>query len=129
MQRNYESLDDAGRRLAGFGTKVLTELTGGALRTFYRSDLSRLLFEKVAGRVESIYGDEIVALDEQPDCVGVQFKHAGERRFDLVIGADGLHSVVRELPSDHNLSSRNISAMPSRHSRPAATARATKTSI
>jgi 2-polyprenyl-6-methoxyphenol hydroxylase-like FAD-dependent oxidoreductase len=29
--------------------------------------------------------------------VKVQFKHAGERRFDLVIGADGLHSDVRRL--------------------------------
>jgi 2-polyprenyl-6-methoxyphenol hydroxylase-like FAD-dependent oxidoreductase len=27
----------------------------------------------------------------------VQFRHAGERRFDLVIGADGLHSNVRRL--------------------------------
>ena len=31
------------------------------------------------------------------DGVQVQFKHAGERRFDLVIGADGLHSNVRRL--------------------------------
>jgi 2-polyprenyl-6-methoxyphenol hydroxylase-like FAD-dependent oxidoreductase len=90
-------LDDAGRRLAGFGTKVLTELTGGRYVTLYRSDLSRLLFEKVAGRVESIYGDEVVALDEQPDCVAVQMKHEGERRFELVVGAEGLHSVVRKL--------------------------------
>ena len=27
----------------------------------------------------------------------VQFRQAGERRFDLVIGADGLHSNVRRL--------------------------------
>ena len=27
----------------------------------------------------------------------VQLKHSGDRRFDLVIGADGLHSDVRRL--------------------------------
>jgi 2-polyprenyl-6-methoxyphenol hydroxylase-like FAD-dependent oxidoreductase len=29
--------------------------------------------------------------------VRVQFMHSGERRFDLVVGADGLHSGVRRL--------------------------------
>ena len=31
------------------------------------------------------------------DGVRVQLKHSGERRFDLVVGADGLHSTVRKL--------------------------------
>ena len=35
--------------------------------------------------------------EEQAEAVQVQFKHAGERRFDLVIGADGLHSNIRKL--------------------------------
>ena len=90
-------VDSAGRRLAGFGTRVFTELTGGRYVTLQRSDLSRLLFERVKGCIESIFGDEIVALHGEPDCVRVDLKHAGERRFDLVIGADGLHSTVRKL--------------------------------
>jgi 2-polyprenyl-6-methoxyphenol hydroxylase-like FAD-dependent oxidoreductase len=55
------------------------------------------LFEKVSGRVETIFGDEVVALDERPDAVRVELKGGGQRRFDLVIGADGLHSSVRAL--------------------------------
>jgi len=90
-------VDGAGRLLTGFGTRVFTELTGGRYVTLQRSDLSRLLFARVKGRTESIFGDEIVALHEEPDCVRVDLKHAGERRFDLVIGADGLHSTVRKL--------------------------------
>ena len=90
-------VDDAGRRLAGFGTKVFTELTGGRYVTLQRSDLSRLLFEQIAGRIDTIFGDEIVAMEEQPDCVRVVLRHAEQRRFDLVIGADGLHSAVRSL--------------------------------
>jgi 2-polyprenyl-6-methoxyphenol hydroxylase-like FAD-dependent oxidoreductase len=95
--REMTVVDDFGHRVAGFGTSVFAELTGGRYVTVRRSDLSRLLYAKVQGRVETIFGDEIVAIQEQPDCVRVELNQAGERRFDLVIGADGLHSVVRKL--------------------------------
>lgn len=88
---------DSGRRLAAFGVNVVAALTGGRFVTLGRSDLSRLLFEKIEGCTESIFGDEIVGLHEESDRVRVTLKHAGERRFDLVIGTDGLHSQVREL--------------------------------
>ena len=95
--RELRIVDDRGRRVTGFGTKVFGELTGGRYVTLARSDLSRLLFEKVKGTTEVIFDNEIVGLQEQADCVQVRFKHGGERRFDLVIGADGLHSDVRRL--------------------------------
>ena len=95
--RETQIVDDAGRRIAGFGTRVFSELTGGRYVTLQRSDLSRLLFEKVSGRIETIFGEEIVAFDELADAVRVELKGAGERRFDLLIGADGLHSAVRAL--------------------------------
>jgi 2-polyprenyl-6-methoxyphenol hydroxylase-like FAD-dependent oxidoreductase len=90
-------VDDTGRRLAGFGTRVFSELTGGRYVTLQRSDLSRLLFESVKRDTETLFGDQIVAIKEQSDHVTVELKHAGLRRFDCVIGADGLHSAVRKL--------------------------------
>lgn len=90
-------VDGAGRRLAGFGTAVFDELSGGRYVSLARSDLSRLLFEQVGNSIEVIFGDEIVALEEQPDSVEVRLQSGGERSFDLVIGADGLHSQVRRL--------------------------------
>jgi 2-polyprenyl-6-methoxyphenol hydroxylase-like FAD-dependent oxidoreductase len=90
-------VNDRGRRAAGFGTKLFTELTGGRYVTLPRSELSRLLFEKIKDTAEVVFDDEIVGLKEQPDCVGVQLKHSGERHFDIAIGADGLHSAVRKL--------------------------------
>lgn len=86
-----------GERVSGFGTNVFRGLTGGRFVTLGRSDLSRLLFEKIKGTAEVIFGDEIVGLQEREDRVQVQFRYAEERRFDLVIGADGLHSNVRKL--------------------------------
>jgi 2-polyprenyl-6-methoxyphenol hydroxylase-like FAD-dependent oxidoreductase len=90
-------VNDAGHRVAGFGTTVFSELTHGRYVTLPRSGLSQLLFSKVKDSVETIFGDEIVTLEQQTDCVCVTLKHGSERRFDLVIGADGLHSSVRRL--------------------------------
>ena len=95
--REMRIVDDLGRRITGFGTKVFDELTNGRYVTLGRSDLSRLLFEKIKGSTEVIFDNEIVDLQEQPDGVQVQFKHSGVRQFSLVIGADGLHSAVRRL--------------------------------
>ena len=77
--REMRIVDEQGERIAGFGTKVFGELTGGRFVTLGRSDLSRLLFEKIKSTTEVLFGDEITAIQEQSDCVRVQFKHAGER--------------------------------------------------
>jgi 2-polyprenyl-6-methoxyphenol hydroxylase-like FAD-dependent oxidoreductase len=90
-------VDDRGHAAAGFGTRVFTDLTRGRYVTLARSDLSLLLFESLKGITEVIFDDEIVSLEEQSDGVRVQLRRSGERRFDLVVGADGLHSVVRKL--------------------------------
>ena len=95
--RELRIVDSHGQRVTGFGTSVFRELTGGRFVTLGRSDFSRLLFEKIKGTTDVLFGDEIVGLEQDASGVRVQFKHADERQFDLVIGADGLHSKVREL--------------------------------
>jgi 2-polyprenyl-6-methoxyphenol hydroxylase-like FAD-dependent oxidoreductase len=95
--REVRIVGDRGQRLAGFGTRVLGELTGGRYVTLGRSDLSRIIFEKIRTTTEIIFADQIAHLEESDDGVHVQFEKSGSRRFDLVIGADGLHSNVRRL--------------------------------
>ncbi|MBA9005185.1 FAD-dependent monooxygenase [Thermomonospora cellulosilytica] len=60
-----------------------------------REDLTRILFEHTLA--EYIFGDSITALREHADGVHVTFERSEPRDFDLVIGADGLHSTVRRL--------------------------------
>ena len=82
----------------------IRDLTGGRYVTIGRSDLFKLIYDRISGSCEIIFGDSIVGLRETGAEVHVQFEHGGERRFDLVIGADGLHSRVRKLvfgPQDH----------------------------
>jgi 2-polyprenyl-6-methoxyphenol hydroxylase-like FAD-dependent oxidoreductase len=95
--REVRIAGDRGQRVTGFETRVLDELTDGRFVTVPRSGLSRLLYEKVRNNTETLLDDEITGLHEHDDGVQVQFKRAGARRFDLVIGADGLHSNVRSL--------------------------------
>jgi 2-polyprenyl-6-methoxyphenol hydroxylase-like FAD-dependent oxidoreductase len=95
--RELRIVNGRGERVTGFGTAVFRELTGGRYVTVARSDLSRLLFERIKGKMEVFFGDEIVEIQEHARYATVRLKHGGERRFGLVIGADGLHSNVRRL--------------------------------
>ncbi|WP_030887038.1 MULTISPECIES: FAD-dependent monooxygenase [Streptomyces] len=61
-----------------------------------REDLTALLLGP-AGEAEFLFGDSLTALDEHPGGVRAHFAHAAPRTFDLVAGADGLHSAVRRL--------------------------------
>ncbi len=95
--REMRIVDDRGKRVAGFGTSVFVELTDGRYVTIARSALSRLLTEKIDPGTEMIFGDEIQRLQQSEDCVEVELERHGNRKFDLVVGADGLHSKVRRL--------------------------------
>lgn len=95
--REMRIVGENGKRVAGFGTDVLSELTNGRYVTIARSDLSRLLFEKIKDTTEVIFGDEIVGLEQNSDGVRAQLKRGGERDYSLIVGADGLHSGVRRL--------------------------------
>jgi 2-polyprenyl-6-methoxyphenol hydroxylase-like FAD-dependent oxidoreductase len=62
-----------------------------------RGQLASIMFEATKGEIEYRFGDSITRLAETGDGVGVEFEHARPRSFDLVVGADGLHSNVRRL--------------------------------
>ncbi|MEU3840652.1 FAD-dependent monooxygenase [Streptomyces sp. NPDC028635] len=72
------------------------ELMSGDVEIF-RGDLSRIMYEHTEDRVEYVFGDSVAALTDTPDGVEVAFERGAPRRFDLVVGADGLHSNTRRL--------------------------------
>jgi 2-polyprenyl-6-methoxyphenol hydroxylase-like FAD-dependent oxidoreductase len=59
-----------------------------------RDDLSEIFYDVTCGEVEYVFGDCITSISENGE---VTFEQGPPRRFDLVIGADGLHSNVRRL--------------------------------
>ncbi|MEV8313533.1 FAD-dependent oxidoreductase [Streptomyces sp. NPDC059900] len=59
-----------------------------------RDDLSEICYDATRDDVEYLFDDSITVIS--PDAQ-VRFENAPPRRFDLVVGADGLHSNVRRL--------------------------------
>ncbi|MFD5514804.1 FAD-dependent monooxygenase [Streptomyces sp. NPDC127066] len=59
-----------------------------------RDDLSEIYYDAARDDVEYVFGDSITAISPDGE---VRFENAAPRRFDLVVGADGLHSNVRRL--------------------------------
>ncbi len=62
-----------------------------------RGDLAQILFDDTRDHVEYLFGDRIAELSQDADGVDVVFAGGGRRRFDLVVGADGLHSSLRSM--------------------------------
>ena len=62
-----------------------------------RGDLSRALHDHSRDGVEHVFGDRIAELAQDADGVDVVLAGGDRRRFDLVVGADGLHSGLRAM--------------------------------
>jgi len=90
-------VDSRGRRVGGFNADVFRKDLDNRFVSIPRGELAKLLYDTVAPRVETIFGDSIVALGVQAHAVDVAFEHSAPRSFDLVVGADGLHSQVRAI--------------------------------
>ncbi|GAA0473460.1 oxidoreductase [Actinoplanes capillaceus] len=85
-------LDPHGRPIA----RIAMPSRGGEVE-IPRSDLATILAGAVRDDAELILDDTITAMRQEPGGVEVTFERAAPRRFDLVVGADGLHSTVRRL--------------------------------
>jgi 2-polyprenyl-6-methoxyphenol hydroxylase-like FAD-dependent oxidoreductase len=76
---------------------AIRRATEGRYTSIARGDLAATIYHTVENDIETIYSDSIVGIDERDDGVGLTFASAPPRDFDLLIGADGLHSRVRQL--------------------------------
>ncbi|MBQ0884675.1 FAD-dependent monooxygenase [Streptomyces sp. RM72] len=90
--------------LHGDGSEVASlhphAVTGGATGRdleVRRGDLTDALYTAVRDEVEFLFNDSIDTLDQSEHGVDVTFRGGGGRRFDLVFGADGMHSRTREM--------------------------------
>ena len=90
-------VDERGRKVGGFSTDTLRRRMKDRFTTVPRGDFAAAIFRTIENRVETLFDNSISAIDERATGVLVSFEHGAPREFDLVIGADGLHSTVRDL--------------------------------
>ncbi len=95
--QEFRIVDRGGRRISGFNQGAVQELTKGRGMSLPRSALASALYEAVKDRVEVRFGNSVTGLEDGPRGVHVTFRDGEPQTFDLVIGADGLHSAVRRL--------------------------------
>src|SRR3954454_1347305 len=62
-----------------------------------RGDFSQVLYDDTSDSVEYVFGDRIAELTQDADGGDVTFASGDRRRFELVIGADGLPSATRAM--------------------------------
>jgi len=85
-------VDENGKRLA----VMAGDFTGGDVEIL-RGDLADIMHQRTAERCEYLFDNSINGLTDTADGVYVEFERGPARTFDLVFGADGIHSRVRRL--------------------------------
>lgn len=96
-QRGFALVDRHGRMTARMPVDAFD---GGGIVSeieILRGDLGCLLYEASRRDTDYLFGDSVASLRQTNGGVDVEFERAAPRRYDLVVGADGLGSTVRRL--------------------------------
>lgn len=95
--RALSFVTERGRTIASLDPATVLGEHGIPAIELPRGDLAAVLWTATRDDVEYLFEDRITGLDEGVGGVHVTFRRGAPRVFDLVIGADGLHSGVRAL--------------------------------
>jgi len=94
------TVDPQGRTYANMSMEYFEGKGPVAEIEITRGDLNQVLLTEVAGAggdLDYRYGEWITEIDQDESGVDVRFASGRTGRFDLVIGADGVHSATRRL--------------------------------
>jgi 2-polyprenyl-6-methoxyphenol hydroxylase-like FAD-dependent oxidoreductase len=89
-------VDADGREVAAMDVTPLRKLLQGRFISLTRADLAAILFQACSG-IPAHFGVSIADVNQDSEAVTAILSNGRQERFDLVVGADGLHSQVREL--------------------------------
>ncbi|MFJ4271165.1 FAD-dependent monooxygenase [Streptomyces coelicoflavus] len=94
--RRLTFLDADGGEVASLHPHAVTGGATGRDLEIRRGDLTDALYMAVRDDVEFLFDDSVDTLHQSGHGVDVTFRGGGSRTFDLVLGADGMHSRTRE---------------------------------
>ena len=90
-------VDKDDREIGSMNYQKVKNLMDGRAMTLLRSGLAKTIYHSLNNEIEIIFDNTIEQIEQDENKVIVNFKNGNSRNFDLVIGADGLHSIVRKL--------------------------------
>ncbi len=92
-----EYVNAQGKRIAKLDAALLRKITEGKYLALMRWSLEEVLYEALEGNVEVRFGRWLVDASPGEQDVSVTFHDGPSESFDLLIGADGVHSATRQL--------------------------------
>lgn len=95
--REVRLVDRNSQRVGGFSAEVFRRNVGGRFVTVARGDLSAMVYRCIDGQTETLFAESVSAIEQDDSGVRVTLEGGGSRQFDLLIGAGGIHSPVRDL--------------------------------
>ena len=96
-QRGLAWVDETGAHLAAMPVEAFDGQGFVSAEEILRTDLARIIHDAGGAGIDHRFGETVEALDDRADGVRVRFRSGGVEDFDLVVGADGVHSRVRAL--------------------------------
>jgi 2-polyprenyl-6-methoxyphenol hydroxylase-like FAD-dependent oxidoreductase len=95
-QERLSFVDRHGKEIAHLDTGKVRQQWNGRFITVPRGAICQAVFD-ACGDVRAEFGVHIVGVEELGDGVNAALSDGRTERFDAIVGADGLHSAVREL--------------------------------
>lgn len=96
QEKGLAFVNTSGKRIGSFPVEP-----GGMSFTsefeILRGELSKILYDSSKAETNYIFGDHITGIEEVGDKIKVHLANGGEKEFDLLVGADGMHSKTRRL--------------------------------
>ncbi|MDR7384191.1 FAD-dependent monooxygenase [Promicromonospora iranensis] len=93
----FTFLDADGAEVAALHPSAVAGSVEGQDLEIGRGDLTAALYATVQDDVEFLFDDSLGTLDQHEHGVDVTFRSGKQRTFDLVMGADGMHSGTRKI--------------------------------
>jgi 2-polyprenyl-6-methoxyphenol hydroxylase-like FAD-dependent oxidoreductase len=87
-------VDQNSRKVGGFSNEVFQRNLEGRFVTVSRGDLAAMIYRTIENQVDNLFGESVSAITQHDSGVHVTLENGQSRRFDLLIGAAGIHSRV-----------------------------------